>query len=118
MKIGDYPKELVVGQPFDLYVHLGNHEGHMMYYQVLVKLGDREGNVSDAELLDAPLLSSYEAILEHGGNQTIPVSLSLAEAGLNRRLVFELYAYDSEIDGFVYHSRWCQLWLNVTSPPS
>lgn len=118
MKIGDYPKELVVGQPFSLYLYLGNHEGHVMYYRVLVKLGDRDMNVSDVQPLDAPVLASYEAMFGHGGNQTIPVSMSLAAPGLNRRLVFELHAYDTEADVFVYHGRWCQLWLNVTSPPS
>lgn len=117
-KIGDYPRELVVGQPFNLCIYIGNHEGRVMYYRVIVKLGDRASNVSDAQPLDAPILASHESILMHGGNQTMPVTLSLADTGLNLRLVFELHVHNWEKDDFEYHRRWCQLWLNVNRPPT
>jgi len=116
-KIGDYPRELAADEPFNLILYLGNHEGRVMYYRVLVKLGDRTSNVTDTKPLDAPILASYESIIGNGGNQTIPITLSLGEAGLNWRLLFELYIYNTEMDGFEYHGRWCQLWLNVTQPP-
>ncbi len=116
--ISDYPKELVVGEAFNLFLYLGNHEGRVMYYRVLVKLGDQASNVSDAQPLDAPVLAFIESILMHGGNQTIPVILSLGEAGINQRLVFELDIYNQEMDSFQYHGRWCQLWFNVTQPPT
>lgn len=120
MKIGDYPRELVAGETFDLFLYLENQEGRVMYYRVLVKLEDRGGDVSNIWPLDTPVLVSFDSILVHGGNQTIPVILSLADAGTNQRLVFELHSYNLERDGFGYHGRWCQLWLNVTRtrPPS
>ena len=117
MKLGDYPREVGVGEDFGLYLYLGNHEGRSMYYRVLVKLGDQAVNVSDSEPMEAPAVAFYEAFLPDGGNETLPIVLSLAETGVNSRLVFELHGYDTEMDGFEYMGQWCQLWLNVTAPP-
>ena len=36
LKIGDYPRELVVGEEFDLYLYLGNHMGSTQLYRVYV----------------------------------------------------------------------------------
>ncbi len=115
-KIGDYPRTVVAGEAFQLYLYVGNHEGHVMYYCVLVKLGDQASNISDTQPLDASPLASYESIIQHGGNRTRAVTLSLGTAGLNQRLVFELHAFSTESGSFKYHGRWCQLWLNVTQP--
>ena len=114
-KIGGYPRKVAVGENFTLYLYVGNHEGRVMYYAVLVKLGDANMSVSDVEPMDAPVMVRFEVVLPHGGNWTRPVTLSIGEPGLNRRLVFELWAYDIGAQGFKYHSRWCQLWLNVTA---
>jgi len=115
MKIGDYPRELVVGERFNLYLYVGNHEGRAQYYRVLVKLGDRSMNVSDVTPLDAPVVASWDVVLPNESNATISITLSVGRAGLNQRLVFELDRFDSTTGGFVYHQRWNQLWLNVTS---
>lgn len=115
MKIGDYPRELVVGEEFNLYLYVGNHEGTTQYYRVLVKLGDQSMNVSNTMPLDAPVVAQYDVVLSNEFNSTIPITLSVGKAGLNQRLVFELYKYDVDSGGFVYHQRWNQLWLNVTS---
>jgi len=115
MKIGDYPRELAVGEEFDLFLYVGNHEGRVQYYRVLVKLGDRSVNVSDTTPLDAPVVAQYDVVLPNESNSTVPITLSVGRAGLNQRLVFELDRYDVGSGGFVYHQRWNQLWLNVTS---
>lgn len=117
-KIADYPHELVTGQPFDLYIYIGNHESHSMYYRVLVKTRDRTTNVSDIKALNSSILASHDSIIQYGGNQTIPITLILDDAGLNQMLVFELHTYNLEKKGFEYHGRWCQLRLNVTRPPT
>ena len=116
MKIGDYLRELVVGQRFSLYLYLGNHEGSSQYYRVLAKLGDRGLNVSDTEPYGAPVVASWDAVLPNEANTTIPITLSVGLAGLNQRLVFEMHRFDPAKGEFVYHQRWNQLWLNVTSP--
>jgi len=112
MKIGDYPRELEVGESFDLYLYLGNHMGSVQYYRVYVKLGSRELNVSDTEPYPAPVLASYDAVLVDESNSTMPITLSVPESGVNLRLVFEMHRFSD--GGFVYHERWNQLWLNVT----
>jgi uncharacterized membrane protein len=113
MKIGDYPREVAVGERFNLYLYVGNHEGRAQYYRVLVKLGDRGMNVSDTTPLDAPVVASWDFVLPNESNSTLPITLSVGRAGLNQRLVFELWRHGGS--GFVYHQRWNQLWMNVTS---
>jgi len=116
MKLGDYPREVEAGEPMDLYLYLGNHEGGVQYYRVEAKVGSREINVSDTEPYPGRLIYSYERVLLDGANHTAPVSLALEEPGVNRRLVFEMHMYDEESGGFVYDGNWVQLWLNVTEP--
>jgi len=116
MKIGGYPKEVVVGENFTLYLYVGNHKGKVMYYAVLVKLGDRTTLINETEPMDVPVIARYEVVLPHDGNWTRPITLSLGEPGLNLRLVFELWVYDGGLHDFIYDVRWCQLWLNVTMP--
>jgi len=116
MKIGDYPRELIVDESFTLYLYVGNHEGRVMYYALLVKLGDRTTSISDGEPMDVSVFARYEIVLLDGKNWTRPVTLSVEEPGVNYRLVFELWTYNEGVRDFVYHGRWCQLWLNVTKP--
>jgi uncharacterized membrane protein len=115
-KLGDYPREVVVGEKFNLFLYVGNQEGRSSYYRVLVKLGDQSQNVSDTTPLDAPVLTSRDFVLMNGQNQTEPLTLSVDRAGLNLRLVFEMYRFESNSSKFVYNQRWTQIWMNVTSP--
>lgn len=114
MKIGDYPRQLQAGEEFDLYLYLGNHMGSAQYYRVMVKLGDRQLNISDTEPYPAPVLAVYDSVLGDQTNTTIPVTLSIPDPGVNRRLVFEMHRFDETSGEFMYHNRWNQLWLNVT----
>jgi len=114
MKIGDYPRTLAVGEPFDLYLYLGNHMDSTQLYRVYVKLGDRGLNISDTEPYPAPILASYEVALVDESNVTLPITLSIPEPGVNLRLVFEMHRYNPEVGEWEYHNRWNQLWLNVT----
>ena len=116
MKLGDYPREVVVGEKFNLILYVGNQEGRASYYRVLVKLGDQSQNVSDTTPLDAPVLTSRDFVLVNGQNRTAPLTLSIGKAGLNQRLVFEMHIFDEGSGKFVYHQRRAQLWLNVTTP--
>ncbi|MBD3171179.1 DUF1616 domain-containing protein [Candidatus Bathyarchaeota archaeon] len=113
-KIGDYPRELDVGEEFDLYLYLGNHMGSVQYYRVYVKQGSRDLNVSDTEPYGAPVLTSYDKVLVDESNVTMPIVLSIPEPGLNTRLVFEMHRFNPDLGDWEYHERWNQLWLNVT----
>jgi len=114
LKIGDYPKEIVAGEEYVLYLYLGSHEGQVMYYRVLMKLGDRGNVINETHPLETEALASFDVVLQHGDNSTIPIIVRLDEPGLDRRLVFEMHTYDSGVGEFVYHQRFCQLWFNVT----
>lgn len=116
MKLGDYPREILSGENIDLYLYLGNHEGTIIYYRVQAKLGDQSTNVSDTMPYQGEILSTYERVLDDENNCTIPISISLIETGINKRVVFELYEYKSEIREFEYEGNWVQLWVNVTEP--
>jgi uncharacterized membrane protein len=116
MKLGDYPRVLEAGEPFDLFLYLGNHMGSVQMYRVLVKLGDRGLNVSDTEPYPAPVVVSYVAVLEDEHNVTMPITLSVPVEGVNLRLVFEMHRFDLDVGDWVYNNRWNQLWLNVTAP--
>ena len=114
MKLGDYPREITAGDSVDLYLYLGNHEGVLTYYEVVAKLGDQSVNVSDTTPYPRDPVFSYKQVLLDEANQTIPIRVQINEAGLNKRLVFELYKYQEQ--GFTYDGIWVQLWLNVTEP--
>ncbi|MEM3546177.1 MAG: DUF1616 domain-containing protein [Candidatus Bathyarchaeia archaeon] len=114
MKIGDYPKTVVAGEVFRLYIYVGNHMGKPMYYVVFIKLGNASTPVDPMPTEPFMML---DLILMHGENATIPIDITLTKPGVNERLVFELWIYNSTVKTFTYHGRWCQLWMNVTAPP-
>jgi uncharacterized membrane protein len=117
-KIGDYPHEVEIGQNFKLYIYIGNYEGRCQYYRVLVKLGDQNSNISDTKPLDSLVIANRDYLLPNESNITSPITLSIQRAGLNQRLVFELYRYDTVTNSFLYHERWAQIWMNVTIHPN
>ena len=116
MKIGNYPREVAAGESFKLHVYVGNHEGRVMYYAVLIKLGNKSTPINETEPTNAPIIARYESILlnSNSENHTYPITLRIDKPGVNYRLIFELWRYDESIHRFRYHQRWCQLWLNVT----
>ncbi|MEM2128948.1 MAG: DUF1616 domain-containing protein [Candidatus Methanomethylicaceae archaeon] len=116
MKIGDYPKEVLAGDPFRLYLYVENHEGKAMYYRVLAKVGDNSTLVNETVPADLPVLASYDVILCHGENSTIPADIALSVPAQDAKLIFELWAVD-EGGAWNYTGRWNHLWMNVTSPP-
>ena len=116
MKLGDYPREVALGETVDLYLYLGNHEGGITYYRVLVKQGDQSMNVSDTEPYSGIVLTQYEHVLSDEFNTTMPISVQYRDPGVNQRMVFELYKYSPETGGFRYDGVWVQLWMNVTTP--
>ncbi|MEJ5292193.1 MAG: DUF1616 domain-containing protein [Candidatus Methanosuratincola sp.] len=114
MKIGDYPREVLAGQPFRLYLYVENHEGKVMLYRVMQKVGDNSTVMNETVPAGVPALASYDLALAHGQNSTIPVDVVLQEPAENARLIFEMWAL-GEDGSWHYTGRWNQLWLNVTS---
>ena len=113
MNLGDYPSVVVAGETVNLYGYVGNQMGKPMNYIVMVKLGNNETTIDPAPI-DA--IQQYEQIVPKNGTWIFPLNVTLTQAGLNQRLIFELWIYNETINQNQYHSRWGQLWLNVTSP--
>lgn len=116
MKLGDYVEEVGVGEAFSLFLYVGNHEGRVMYYRTLVKVGREADFASETDPMDAPVLAEFEHVILNKGNSTTPVNLSIDRPGINSRLVLELYKYDEGVNDFVYSGQWVQIWMNVTAP--
>lgn len=115
MKIADYPSSVVAGRNFTLYLYVGNHEGHLEYYNVLVKLGDRNSTINENVSLDSTPIYTFSMMLVNNQTYLQPITLSIPHPGTNIRLVFELWAFNASTDTFTYTGIYNQLWLNVTS---
>ena len=113
-KLGDYPSQVAVGERFNLFLFVSNYEGKAEYYRVEAKLGDKSSVVNETTRLSVDPFAAWDFVLMNGENSTLPITLSLGEQGLDRRLVFELHRFDTDTEAFVYHQRWVQLWMNVT----
>jgi uncharacterized membrane protein len=114
-KIAGYPTSVAVGEQFTLYVYVGNHEGEANYYQVLVKEGNQGTAISNSTAANLPPVLTDSLVLGDNSSSTFPVSLSMSTAGLNQRLIFELWMFNSTTTGFDYTGLWDQIWINVTA---
>ena len=113
-KIGGYPSTLATGQQFTLYVYVGNHEGAPSYYQVLIKEGNQSTAVSNSTSANLPPVMTNSLVLADNSSTTFPLTLSMSTAGLNQRLIFELWMFNSTTTRVAYTGLWAQLWINVT----
>ncbi len=111
MKIGDYPRKLIVGEEAFFYVYVGNHMGRPMYYIVMVKIGNRSTPIDPAPL--KPVLT-FERVLMNNETWIFPVHLKMSKPGINLRIIVELWIYNETTGKIQYHNRWTQLWVNVT----
>jgi len=114
-KIGGYPTSVGVGQQFSLYVYVGNHEGAAEYYQVQVKEGNQATVVSNSTSANIPPVLTNSLVLGDNSSTIFPVTLGMTTAGLNQRLIFELWMFNSTTTSFDYTGLWDQIWINVTS---
>jgi len=113
-KIADYPKSVAVGENFTLYLYVGNHEGRVLYYDVIAKVGTTSSVVNDNVSLNAQPIATWSTILQNNQTYVQPITLHLNGPGTNERLVFELWVYQTNSSSFIYDHRFNQLFLNVT----
>ena len=114
-EIAGYPTSVTVGQQFTLYVYVGNHEGVAEYYQVLVKEGNQATAISNSTSANIPPVLTTPLVLGDNSSGIFPVSISMGTAGLNQRLIFELWMLNSTTTSFAYTGLWGQIWLNVSA---
>ncbi len=110
-----YPTTVGVNQPFLLYGFVGNHEGSIENYQMLVKLGIQSTLVSNSTYANAPVLTTFWHIVRDNETWTFPMTLSVNQVGNNTRIIFELWSYNVPASNFEYTGLWNQIWLNVTA---
>ena len=115
MKIGDYPKTVLVNETFRLYFYIENQEGRAMFYELRVKLGDNSTVINETVPADLPVLQSHYAILPHGANETIPADVSISSPGVDVKVIIEMWVHAA--NGTYYNGRWNHFWMNVTSVP-
>ena len=112
--IGSYPTRVVVNQSFLLYGFVGNHEGIVENYRLLVKLGNQSTPVTNATFTVAPVLATYWRIIDANQNWLFPMNLTITQAGTDTKLIFELWSYDLSASSFTYKGLWNQILINVT----
>lgn len=112
--IANYPTVLKLGQHFLIYGYIGNHEGAVSDYQLLIKLGNQSTLVTNSTSSTAPLLASYYHVLDDNQNFTFPINLSLNRTGTNIKIIFELWSFNTTSSSFQYTGLWNQLYVNVT----
>ena len=112
--IGGYPTRVVVNQSFLLYGFVGNHEGIVENYRLLVKLGNQSTPVTNATHAVAPVLATYWRIIDANHNWLFPMNLTITQPSTNAKLIFELWSYDLSASSFAYRGLWNQILLNVT----
>jgi hypothetical protein len=114
MTLNNYPNEVVVGATVQLYAYVGNQLGTPAWYSVLVKVGN---NSTAVDPMQQPPIARMDVVLLNGQNWTSPVDFTLTQAGLNQRVVFELWSFNSTTGSMDYTKIWDQIWVNVTMPP-
>jgi uncharacterized membrane protein len=112
--LGDYPANLHVNSPFDLYGYIENHQGFTEYYEFLVKLGNKSTSISNTTYAKAPVLFQILHVIGNNQNYSFPIFLAIGEPGLDQRLIFELWMFNTNDKEFVYTGVWAAIWLNVT----
>jgi uncharacterized membrane protein len=113
--IGTYPTNVTAGHSFLLYGYIANHEGQAAYYQLEVKLGSQNTQISNTTSASAPVIFDYSRVLLDNQSFVFPMNLTLGTAGMNERVIFELWDYNATGQSFVYTGLWNQLWMNVTA---
>ncbi len=113
-KLSDYPRDVVSGQTIGLYAYVGNHVGEPMWYSVQVKLGD---NATVIDPSPASTVLRFDKVLTDNGSGTYPLELTLTKTGLNQRIIFELWFFNSTTKKFDYTGLWTHLWVNLSAPP-
>jgi uncharacterized membrane protein len=112
--IGGYPTRTVVNQTFLLYGFVGNHEGIVENYRLLIKLGNQGTLVTNATYAVAPVFATYWHIVDANQNWLFPMNLTISQSGVNTKLIFELWSYDLSTSSFAYKGLWNQILINVT----
>ncbi len=120
-RVGEYPKEVFEGEYVKLCIFLYNHLGRPQLMRVDYKLGSRDTLPTNTSGSPEEVITSFKFLLSHGGNVTKPISALIPTGrglvGKEVAMIFELWLYDEDLDGWVYSGRWVHLYVNVREAP-
>ncbi|MFX1540656.1 MAG: DUF1616 domain-containing protein [Promethearchaeota archaeon] len=116
MEARNYPTNVTVNTNITLNIEVYNFMGWVQYFFVRTKLANSTTIASATTPSPASLLQQNERIVSTGDVWRFPVQLNMTTPGLNYRLTFELWQYDSALDAITYTGVWIHLPLNVTGP--
>ncbi len=116
MEARNYPTNVTVNTNITLNIEVYNFMGWVQYFFVRTKLANSTTIASATTPSPASLLQQNERIVSTGDVWRFPVQLNMTTPGLNYRLTFELWQYDSALDVITYTGVWIHLPLNVTGP--
>ncbi|RLG60685.1 hypothetical protein DRN84_04325 [Candidatus Geothermarchaeota archaeon] len=117
LKIGDYPKTIIVGENVTLGIFVDNHMGYPIYYKVIFKVGDNTTLPTPDSPSPLKPLKYWEGFLDHGENATFLITISVNKPGVKKALIFELWIYDPEKGEWMYSGRWNHLYVDVVEAP-
>src|SRR5260370_14418056 len=98
--IGGYPTRVSVNQSFLLYGFVGNHEGIVESYRLMVKLGNQSTPVTNATYAVAPVLATYWRIIDANQSWLFLMHLTINPARIHTKLIFELWYYNLSTSSF------------------
>src|SRR5260370_7239309 len=113
--IKGYPTSVAANQSFLLYGYIGNQEGNIEDYQLLVKIGDQETTVTNTTFANAPIIATYWPILRNSETWLFPMNLSVNHTRTNTSILFEPWSYNVPISAFEDTGLSHQLFLIATS---
>lgn len=124
VELGNYPRNVSIGEQSCLFGYIENHEGYSVYYEFVVKLGNESTLVSNTTAANAPIVFTNYVLVQNNQSSLFRIGtspyewgnglLSPTDQGINQRLIFELWSYNMHDAAFVYTGIWNEVWLNVT----
>jgi len=120
-KIGDYPREVFIGENLTLCLLLYNYMGYPVIMQVKYKIGTNETLPTNTTPSPQPVIMVFEKLLDHNENITlliqVPIAVNKSYVGKEIALIFELWIYDVDHGNWVYSGIWDQLYVKVLEVP-
>ena len=120
-KMGDYPREVFVGENITLCILLYNYMGYPVLMQVKYKIGTSESLPTNTTPSPKPAIKVIEKLLDHNENVTlliqVPILVNKSYVGKEIALIFELWIYDIDQRDWVYSGKWNHLYVKVLEAP-
>ncbi|ADI31976.1 DUF1616 domain-containing protein [Staphylothermus hellenicus] len=118
--IGDYPREVVVGDNITLCIFVDNHMNEPIYYRVIYRIGTNNTIPTNTTPSPEPEIKEWRGVLNQGENTTFKIVVPISYSGNTNTsriaLIFELWIYNVDSNEWIYTGRWNHLYVKPVSP--